>query len=536
MKRKASNPYPTSRRAKKPTYIKYAYGVPYTATSSVSSGSSRRSSLSDVVMDSQIAGTVAGTAGLAFGGPAVGDVAAAVGTVAGGLYGGLKQFGVSAIKTMGNTKVVMNARANKSAMKTSGKAKVKREKKVKVTKYLKTAVKQVMQGEEATGYYRRSFSGMVGTAYNVTATGEDATIVTTVMDLPASPIALLPGIGKPVNQKTWFGGLVKSQFAGATTAITDCDLNFFTPGKIWHMASVLFNNKEDHQNPYNTTTNNLSATWAVDTGVIASSAKNLKINVKSSSAVLTMRNMSGRTQFVEIYECVSTMKFQSQGPLASCIELAKNIQDGVDPGEVNSHVGYYNGTTKLDKDTLNFLTDGTIDAVAICKNNGLKYKYKKHTMMMAPGEMCTHTVEGPSGVLDFQKLWNPEVEQYITVGAVKDWSKHLMISVRPDFILHDVSVNNGARWTVQSNTQPTLLSGLIAVEVSESIAISVPEIAGFVGTGSAASAKVGQPLNLRRDRIVINNLTDKSSYANLNAFIYASEENPVAISSSTRVF
>jgi len=498
------------------------------ATSSLSPTSSRRSSVSDILVDAQVAGTAAGYAGLAAGGPVVGDVAAAVGTIAGGLYGALKVFGTSSKKNMGMKRNIL-ALNDKTAMSTSGKAKVKHVKRVKVSPYLKKAVKQVMQGAAASGLYRRSFSGMVGNVPNVSAAGFDGTLVTTVYGVAGTVGAYLPGTGKPNNQKTWWGCLGRTRETLNAELIPNTDLNFFTPAKILHYASVLFNNKGDRDDPYFTNTDNLSTTFLQDTGLPVNVANNLKIDVKSSSVLLTMRNMSGRVQFVEIYEMVSTTKFQNKPPINDLIELGQSVQDGTDPGETNNILGYYSGGTKYDKETRNFITEGSVDAVSVLKNHGLKWKYKKHTMAMAPGEMCTHTVKGPSGILDFQKLWNPETDSLNVLGAVKDWSKHLMISVRPDFALQGGSTfNAGQRWVRQSTVNPNLASGVISIEAVETVSIVVPEIAGFVGQLGGLGATKGQPLNQRKNRIVLNNITPSAGNNDVALFVYAAEQNPIA--------
>lgn len=521
MKRKQKFAVRSSKR------IKTKFDVPYLETSSLSPVST----ISDSIIDSQMAGTAAGFIGLAAGGPVVGDAAAQIGTIAGGLYGMRSFAGLSSIKRMGGQQRNIRARNDKSAMSTSGKAKVKRAKSVKVSTYLKKAVKQVMQGASATGIYKRCFSGNIGNAFNVVVGAVDGTLDMSVYGTSV-PVVLLPSVSKSPNQKTWFGALCQTQFADNSVAITNTDLNFFTPGKIWHMASVLFNNKTDNPNPYATTTDNLAATFIQDTGAPAPTSQNLKITVKSSSAVLTMRNMSARVQFVDVYECVSTTKFQATAPLNACVELAKSLQDGTDAGEQNSIVNYNLGATKFDAQRNSFLSEGSVDAVSILKSNGLKWKYKKHSMMLAPGEMCTHTVVGPSGVLDFQKLWDPISNTYNTNCCVKDWSKHLMISVRPDFIMRATETNRGQRFVLQDTAKPSLMSGIIAVEVVENLSIVVPEVAGFVGRTAAAATGVGQPLNMRRNRMVINTITPAVGFLAASSFVYSTEQNPVQTISS----
>lgn len=95
---------------------------------------------------------------------AVGGVVA---NVPGAIYGAVNPFIRFPQKKMVKTlNRATNAAVNRSTMAKSGKAKVKREKTVKVSPYLRKAVKQVMNGTVAKGYYERQCQGVIGTVTN----------------------------------------------------------------------------------------------------------------------------------------------------------------------------------------------------------------------------------------------------------------------------------------------------------------------------------------------------------------------------------
>jgi len=485
----------------------------------------------------RIVGGVGGLVAGGFAGERIGEiVGGATGFVVGavrniGDIAGPGVFGVSQ-KIMKNAAVAK--RVDKSSMAISGKAKVKRRKTVKVSPYLKKAVSQVIAGKQATGFYRRSFSGMIGVA-NACSGGTDIEVTSNVYGT-TQVSWYIPSSIKAAGQRNFFNSLVQSGLTFDATILNNTDLNFFTPQKIWHAASVLFNNKQEFADPYSTTTNNLSPDFITNTGAPATGdPSNLKIDLKSSNVVLTLRNMSCRTVFVDIYECVSSLKFSDVNPLNEAIALAKNINDGTTAGTgVSSIVQYNDGTAERGNQSgLLWVTEGTVDGLSILKDNGWKWKYKKHSMMMASSEICTHTVQGPSGMLDFQKLWDGNAG-YKTKG-LKDWSKHLIIATRPDFCLRTSltdGINRGQRVTPQNSTKPRELFNQIAVEVSETFNIKVPEIAGFVRQVDTVNPQPAQPLNMKRKRIQITNLTNELGENSVTDLVYTSEFNPVASSGS----
>lgn len=479
------------------------------------------------------AGTAAGVATAAFG-PEVSAPAALWGGVAGAVRSWNATGEVSSKKTMAGK---INSRVDKSSMKMSGKAKVKRVKPLKVSPYLKKAIKQTVSGLTAHGVYKRSFHGVIGnSAVSIVADKKDVSNDIVMYNAAAQTGSYVPSAwNRPFGLKTWFNALAYKGTTGSNfVTLVNTDLNFFTPGKIWHAASVLFNKKPETFNPYQTTSRNLSLTAEDTTGIRSESARGVKINVLDSYVTFTMKNLSSRTIFVDIYECVSTMKFNGNNPLTDARTLCLDLQDTTNAPGSDRTVQLFEITQEQGSDlNYSFLCDPHTDAIAVLKNNGYKWKYVKRSMMLASGEMCTHSVKGPKGMLDLQKCWDPSTSTYKVNNALKDWSKHVMMSVRADPVLLEggTNFNQGARAT-PSVAGFQELFGVVSVEVTEAFKLSVPEIAGFIST--AVTAGQGQTLNLRKKRYNFTNLGIGSATGLLNtaAIVNATEFQPTQTTST----
>lgn len=524
-------------------------------------------------------------AGAAIGGYVAGGVAAGVATAPLGpevsapatLYGGLaaayaaakaRSDALTKKNMVGNTRqAVTNSLVNKSAMKKTGKTKVKKVKPVKVSPYLRKAIKQVAEGQQAKGYYQRSFHGLVGPALNIDDTTTDFQITSDVYWDGVTgagnkqTMVYLGHNNSTSDPKTWYGGLFTQNFADAGSAYAvaamtpraNTDLNFFTPGKIWHAASVLFNGKAEVANPYSFKQSNLKTVYGVADGAIATTVTpgSLKINVLHSEVEFTLKNLSMRTLEVDIYECVPTQKINAQTPLADALFVADNIQDGSD----SKMIGYFSQGANRLAGTSRFLVEGSIDGFSLLKGNGWHWTYEKRTMVLQPNEICIHTMKGPSGVLDFKKLFDTTSQQASgdsttpnnttklerTACGLKGWSKHCVIAVRPDPVAvikvgttnaATGAGNNAGRIVNITNNVDGVLTAPLYVEVKESMRIAVPEIAGFVlqpltiATNYLGGNK--QPLNLRKPRVQITCLKQDGKIYAGTAISVAREENPAA--------
>lgn len=472
----------------------------------------------------QAGATVGGLAGLAAAGPSGAAIGEAIGGVGGAVVGVVSNARSIMGDGLPNKKMVKpaNLRVDKSAMVKTGKVKVKKRKVVRVSSYLKSAIKQVSQGLTAQGLYKRTISGLIGYATQEGAAVADLQITATAMGTSQIVGYIPSGSAKVAGHKTWWNTLNERGTASNPLPQPQHDMNFFTPGKIWHAASVLFNQKAETSNPYDTT-DNLSTINVDATGVPVVSAQNLKINVKKSYAQFTFKNLSARTVFLDVYECVPTMKFNNANPLQDLVVVGNQIQDS-STADCIVQVFERGAEMTTTAPSQLFITDSTTDTVAVCKANGWKWKYVKRSMMLASGEVCVHTVDGPSGLLDLQKCFDPRTSNYQTANHLSNWSKGVIMSVRPDPILRSAGNNYGVP-IMPIVTGAAVMYGLVSVQVNEVISLAVPEVAGF--TSNPVAAGKGQPLNLRKKRYQFTNLSVGYETA-INNLVNTTEFNPVA--------
>lgn len=529
----------------KPVFGKLDSEATSSGSSLMSFDSVRR--LSNASSGFSIGREIGGLGALAAGGPASMETGELVGGAIGALAGLMEsQTSPNNNMPMNSRKKATNMRINKSSMVRSGKAKVKREKKVKVSPYLKQAVKQVISGQQAKGFYQRTFSGLIGSVLNTVTT--DGSFLSPQMGIGGQITCYFAGrgTGQAAGSKTWWSGCGQAQ-NGPTRATGSCladrDFNFFTPGKIWHLASVLFNNKTEITDPYNALAlgGNLK-TWfnPIDGNVTNSiNATGLKINVLTSKVEIQMKNISARTVEVDMYICVPKLKFSLASPLPELLANTSAVSDNNNAGtETDRSVGWFADGIVKNPTAVNIITEGTIDAPAIYKNMGWQWTYEKCTMVLAPQEVCRHTIKGPSGVLDFSKQINPGAGQAVHLTATKGWSKHLMFAVRPDNVgttqtAAGTVVDTGSRLLPLIPGETTALLNPISIECEESYRIAVPEIAGFQTVGIAAGAatpSTAQALNFRKTKLQITSLISPNpGFAATQSIVSSTEEDAATV-------
>lgn len=426
--------------------------------------------------------------------------------------------------TRGSTSVRANkALVQKSSMIVSGKTKVKRKPSVNVPSKLRKQIKQVMVGASASGSYIILRSGYIGSVWGTFSSDVYQTDMGS-----ASQRGFSFNGGNQVPGRTLFNCLTSRVIVTPflPTPVLGSALNYFTPAKILDAASVLFNKKPASINPYGQT-NNLSGTTNLVTGL----PNNLKpgrlnINILSSSVMFTMKNVSNRVVSIDIWECTPTLKFQDTNVLENVVNNMRvhveNTNDEafqylVGPSSsVNSIEPYFNPQ-------FDFMSIGK-------KYQGLKWTWKKRSMVMAPAETCVHEIKGPKGMLDYKQLLaqplndtgNPVNSVYKMNTLLKGFSVSVLMAVHGDQVSTDVGTGGRKQYSTNAS-----LSMPVHVEVVESFNISVPEVAGFITNAGLAGAT--QQLNLRQPKKIIYDTREQSQ----TAYTVNNEEQPSTILTSS---
>jgi len=414
-----------------------------------------------------------------------------------------------------NTAVKANKKLiQRSSMASKGKAKVKKTKTVKVPGRLRKQIKQVIASQAARGTYVTIKSGFVG---NIT--GTTALINTINGDDMAKT---LPAVyyGQSTNGlpgRTFFNQLCKFS-TNATTIVSQTGMNYFTPAKILDAASTLFNRKGP-TDPY-TLTGNLSTLST--TGVPSNTAGKLLIDLRNSYVQFTIKNVSNRVISMDIWECTPTLKFVNDNALNNMKIQTETMAQG-SSNEANFQY-IFNGANA--GDTAMF--DQNLDIFEISKKYlGLKFSWKKRSMVLAPDETCIHSITGPKGVLDFSKLLTTTANAGGTASStiqqidvlMKNWSVSVVMSVAGDLVL-PTATSGGGR--MRYAAFPDRLSAPVAVEVKESYTVVVPEVAGFINSDPDAGQT--QQLNLRKHKYTVWNQCEKGD----TGYSISNEVNPLA--------
>lgn len=426
-------------------------------------------------------------------------------------------------------KNVQNKLVNRSAMVVRGKAKVKNVKKLKVSKYLKKAIKQVTSGSAARGTYTTLKQGYVGSCAAIgtgvlsfSCLGEGSGVAANqTVALFADPAVT------PVGFRTLWNCLAQNNLTLAPNVVTQGDLNFFTPAKILDAASVLFNGKAPG-NPQ-VTTGNLSEVVSNTTGAPTTTTPNLKIEVVNSSAVFRIKNTSDRVVLMDIWECTPTLKFQPNNIVQTLATQFNAFQNG----GLDETVEYHK--TSAGSISGEYLFEGSYDPLAVSKQyQGLPFKWKKREMVLHPDETCVHTIKGPRGTLDFKKLVTStpaSTSSQIQLNPlVKGWSVSCAISIRGDQVFKPAVAGIGGRDVYhQSVVAGTVSFGMpVSIELEEKYRLVVPDIAGYRTQNGAAGTV--QSLNFRKPRFIFWNTLPVQSVTvpAAQGYVVSSEENFVA--------
>lgn len=181
-------------------------------------------------------------------------------------------------------------------------------------------------------------------------------------------IPVISGSGLMYNSQQVFTTLHDGLGAELTTQAPSPFL-LFNPGRINDVAASMYNGKSP--------TND----WSNGTGNFA--AEGLKINVLYQSAKITCRNNSGQTKEIDWYECVSKGNVSVDASAHFTAALAEAAADG----------------------RMNEVLTSTYGAGPHLSNNFKNsWKYKKNSMLLAPGQTASLYIKGPKMEYDYNKF------------------------------------------------------------------------------------------------------------------------------------
>lgn len=453
--------------------------------------------------------------------------------------------------TQKNTGMVWNKQAKKASMTVKNRkgAKLRGTKKeVYVPKKLRKQVKEVLQDQKAYGALYLKDQCHIGfyQVENIPGLNAGAKQVTTQHSLSNQILTVLPPYESNFSCQWWGCGASAGNSVGL---ILDNPIYnyknwiYFTPKQLLDAASQLFNQKPVSPN-YMANSGDF-VTTGTPGGAQATTFKQqgFKLDVENSYVTYELRNNGARPVIVDFYHCVPKIKWSFQTPLSDFWDAANT--------QINSIRTPITHGTRLYVPAV--VESSTTDAnsvpyYALCggmiEPNQLpafaeKWRYTKVSVLMQPGEICTHVIQGPKNyVMDFNKLYQGD-DDY-TNYLLKDTTVCVMAKVRTDMMYatagvvpnaNDATTNGQGSFTL--NNKLNTMTQPITIQTTKTIKLRMPEITG--GTIHTEGEVDDQmQLNSRVPRKVFIDNTDykKSTLA----YTYANEENPVATTNQVGIY
>ena len=426
----------------------------------------------------------------------------------------------------------------RSTLKVKGKAgKVKREKSVHVSKKFRAGVKQVLASQSGKGRYYRVTTGVIGNMIGYAASrGVSAVLADssqTILGTPTSNGVLYGTNWMAAGCKTLWNMLYSEPIAiGAGAPVgTDTELNFFTPYKVLHAASVLYNKKAEGVD-CSVTAGNLSTVVVSSTGAQVTTTNALKVNIKRSWVKFNLKNVSNRVINLDMWTLTPKVKFQTLPILTDAANTAALVNSVANDTEV-----IYNfAPNPVSQGAVagNFIIEGNIDSFKVMERQGFQWKSERKEFVLQPEETIMVYVPGPTGTMDFGKIMLNGTQTTAFNSYYKGFSKSVVFGVRGDQVLLDTTTTAaatrmyGERRIYSDGATPLVLSGTVAVEFVEHYDIEIPEVAGFIESTVVAGGT--QPLNLRKNKMVISNFTAIQGPQTNSTIVVprgTNEENPV---------
>jgi len=422
---------------------------------------------------------------------------------------------------------VINKSAFRAASKVTGrKPKTKHGKKVKISRKFAQKVKKVNAGLIPYGDYQTSHAGYIGFVVPDTGAGNTGVQFETYTAQDGSNQTGIAWPGRDVSTfaRCMFGILASTGTAGLAT-IQGTEMLYFTPMKILNAASCLWNRKAPGTRNYGIDTGNLVTSMDKTTGLPLtddSDTSSLKIEVINSYATWEMKNVSQRPVKVIIHELSPKVKFHSNMPLQDIFNLLGSTSD---TSLVDRTYTFFNGGSAVPAANYGFVEP----LFNVMKLDGLQWKGLRREMLIQPGEMCKHTIQGPrrtvcdySKFIDGTNLLNAPTT-WATIGC-KGWSVACVVEVMVDPQFTSVTNDKAYRPTFRSATNKAL-NDPIQITVTERFKLRCPSVAGFMYP-AVATVGTQQQLNMRKKKIRIDNYTEVQGQA---AVTYSgwNEENPV---------
>lgn len=441
------------------------------------------------------------------------------------------------VKARSRAGTTANALGSRVAVKTKGRKQIRsivhRKRPVKVSRPLRKKIQKVIDGGAYKGTYTTTRFGTIGitNSSNTGPTGGITNVTTTAGGYNNQLMFQKQQKDNNGHNRWWFAqGLQTTAQSSAASLVSGSEWQFFSPLKIVDAASVLWNTKPIDVN-YALQGKNLNTVVVEATGVpvVGQSSsdpqiKGLKIQIDNCYVKFTMKNNSQRQMIITVYNCVPKIKFPSQLPLTALQAGIISEADGANSAYLSAVT---TGFTAFEDAQALFVNPSFNPN--LCRAFTASWKYEKKIIRIAPGEVMTHSVQGPRGfTLDYRKLYDSGDNKQ--GFCYKGTTMCVMMSVEADLVFTTEHVGTGQGGItghyVPNISAENALVEPISLQWEEVYRLSCPDIVGFTKNAIGDTAGESQLLNLRIPRRAFGNFTQVGSSTNDPAHADYDKENP----------
>lgn len=430
----------------------------------------------------------------------------------------------------------INAQAKRASKRVKGHKNVRsivhRKRRVKVSRPLRKKIQKVIDGESFKGTYHTSRYGTIGiTTSGTSGVGAGLVDENETMGGYLDQLAFQRhNLDADGNTRYWFSHALQStDISGTAGLVQGSEWQFFSPLKIVDAASVLWNSKLAAED-YASQTGNLNTVHVESTGlpVVGTQTnpniKGLKIMIQNSYVKFKFKNNSQRAMTLCVYNVVPKIKFPAQTPLQAFQDAIIAEADGANSAYMSAVTVNHTSTQQAQALFANPAVEPNM-----FKTFTSSYKYEKVLIKIAPGETCSHSLQGPKGYeLDYGKLWDAGVNKQSF--AYKGTTMFCMISIIPDMAFMTAGINTTnqgvtGRYVANLSAQDKIADP-VSIQWEEIYRLSIPEITGFKTAAGAAGTM--QVLNKKLPRRAFGNFTKVSNVDANPIHLDFDEENPGA--------
>ena len=256
--------------------------------------------------------------------------------------------------------------------------------------------------------------------------------------------------------------------------------------------------------------------WSNFSKSIQTNPSALKFEVSNLKAKIMMKNNSTRTIYLVMYECKPKYQFKDEQGSADGLPAADwdrsltwDFQAVVKGGDVSQFANPFkasginvpsiqtNATT-----TRSVVYKNMYATPKQAKNWNTRWAYNEYKIVLEPGQVHTHWVQGDTGEYDFSKFYTTQPDGTVEFNNVAKTDRHIFFTCVPEMAY---TTTGSGRYRGEARSQLLFETEIFA-------SISMPEPTGLSFTVANALPTNNEtrqlPLNFRKRAYLVDNYYD----------------------------